>query len=718
MKIMNHNLQTVEQQNVCSFSRLFQPRGIAVVGASANLSRIGGQPIRALIAAGYAGGIYPVNPKYQEIAGMRCYASVSDIDGACDLAVVAVPAAAVPNAVRTCGAKGIPFAIVLSGGFKEADKGGRDIEQDLKRAACESGVRVIGPNCQGMLIVPERVYATFGAPAGETDLRPGGVSMVFQSGGFGFSVVMMCEALGIGFRHCISIGNEADVTTPELLNAFVDDPRTQLACAYIEGVSDGRALMQVGEKSLRVDKPVLIWKGGKTDAGARAAASHTANMTGRYDVYRAAFRQSGIIEVNDVEEMADLYRVFAGGRKPAGRGVGVLGISGGSGVVFADTATQLGLTLPQFSADTAQTLARVVPTFGSTANPADITADIFNNISSFTEAVEVVLRDPEVHQLAILLASLPGSLALDAVNAIVTAASKSDKPVLVGWSARRHRAEEAYRVLEDAQIPIIPTPVRIARVSAALAVYAETQRKHLEHRATPPVGIKPAIALPARAGTLSEVDSKRILAAHGVPVTRDVLVRPGEDPAVVAGAFSFPVAVKIVSPDIPHKTEVGGVRLDIPDASALRTAVDEIHKSARHAAPRARIDGVIVSEMIIDGVETLVGAVTDPTFGPTVAFGLGGIFTEVLHDVTYRVAPFDLDTAHEMIRELRGRKILDGSRGRPALDVEALAQALVDVSNMAWAMRDRIQELDINPLFVRPKGMGVVALDGLVVLRG
>jgi acyl-CoA synthetase (NDP forming) len=696
---------------------MFHPRGIAVIGASVDPARIGGQPIQALVTAGYAGRIYPVNPKYDEVAGLRCYATVEQIDGPCDLALIALPAVSVPQVIRSCGAASIPHAIVLSGGFKETGDAGRTLEFELQRAARESRVRVLGPNCQGMVVVADRVYATFGAPAGQTDLRAGSVSMAFQSGGFGFSVALLCEELGVGFRYCVSTGNEADIATPELIETFVDDPQTRIVCAYIEGISDGRALMRAAGKALDAGKPLLIWKGGKTAVGASAAASHTASMTGSYAVYRAAFRQSGVLEVTDAEELVDLYRVF--GQEdclPAGHRIGVLGISGGAAIVFADTAVESGLVLPAFGDDTAASLARIVPAFGSCTNPADITADIFNDISRFKEAVRVVLRDPQIDQLCVLLASLPGEPALAAAKAIASVAEGADKPVLVGWSARRHRAQAAYDVLERARVPIIQTPVRLARAAGALSRYAQARRARRRFDA-PATAAAAHIEFPHRTGTLPEPDSKRLLAAYGIPISRDAIVPVGGDPVVTARALSFPLAVKVVSSDIPHKTDVGAVRLGVPDAAALRIAFDDVLCNATRAVPDACIEGVMLSEMVTEGLEMLVGVVSDPNFGPVVAVGFGGTLTEVLRDLTYRVAPFDLEVASEMISELRGSAVLRGVRGAPPCDVDALARALVSVSQMAWELRERLQELDINPLFVRPEGMGVVAADGLAVLR-
>jgi len=697
-----------------SFERLFHPRGIAIIGASADLARISGQPIKALKNSGYAGGIYPINPKYKELHGFACYPDVGSITGPCDLALVAVPAPAVAQAIRDCGKAGIPFAVVLTAGFRETGAEGRKLEAELKETVAQSGVRMVGPNCQGMLSVESRVWTVFGSVADETELRAGTVSCAFQSGGFGYAVVNLAEAQGVGFRYCVSSGNEVDITTPELLSAFLDDPGTSLAFAYLEGTPDARRLLEIGRKSLETGKPILIWKAGATDAGVKAAASHTASMTGSYDLYRAAMRQAGLIEVDDVEPIVDIAKLFAQGRLPAGNSIGVLSISGGSGVVFADAAVRGGLTLPSFAPETLARMRKLVPAFGSPQNPADITAAVFNDTSLFSRTLEVVLEDPGLDQLAILIASISGVRAAESARAIAAAAAKTGKPVHVAWSGRHAKSEEAQAAFDAARVPYVTTPVRLARAAAVLARFAADRRRLLP-RQTPRVVAAEGTALPEGAVTLNEAESKALLRAYGVPVVAEAFVPAGADVAAAASGLEAPYAVKVVSRDVPHKTEAGGVRLGVA-REALAEAAAAVVANAARAVPGARIEGVLVSEMAA-GLETLIGVINDEAFGPTVALGLGGVLTEVLKDVTYRVAPFDIETAREMIAELRGARLLEGYRGKPAADREALAEALVAVSNMAAALAPRLKELDINPVFVRPAGQGVAAADALVVLR-
>lgn len=697
-----------------SLERLFHPRGIAIIGASADLTRIGGHPIKALKKAEYKGGIYPINPKYPELHGFTCYPDVLALKEPCDLAIVAVPAPGVAKAVRDCGKAKIPFAVVLTAGFRETGEEGRKLEAELKKAVAESGVRIVGPNCQGMLSIQSRVWAAFGSVADETDFRAGSVSCAFQSGGFGYAVVNLAEAQGVGFRYTVSSGNETDIAMPELLSAFLDDPGTSLAFAYLEGTPDARKLLEVGRKSMETGKPVLIWKAGTTDAGIKAAASHTANMTGSYDLYRAALRQSGIIEVDDVEPIVDLAKLFGQGRLPKGNTVGVLSISGGSGVVFADAAVRGGLTLPPFSPETFARLREMIPAFGSPQNPADITAALFNDKTLFARTLDVVLNDPGLDQLVVLIASISGPSAAHACEMIAAAAAKTDKPVSVQWSGRQAKSEEAAKALAAANVPFTTTPVRLARAAAILARFAADRRRLLP-RKTPAVPKPTGVELPAGAVTLNEAESKAVLRAFGVQVVSEVFVPAGADAEKAAKGMEGPFAVKVVSRDVPHKTEAGGVKLGVP-RQGLAEAAKTVSDNARKHVPGANIEGVLVSEMA-QGLETLIGVINDEAFGPVVALGLGGILTEVLKDVVYRVAPFDLETAREMIGELRGARLFEGYRGQAAADKEALAQALVAVSGMAAALAPRLSELDINPVFVRPAGKGVAAADALVVLK-
>ena len=719
MKLDEPDDRTMPAQNKTTsaqFERLFNPRAIAVIGATPDPARPGGQCIHALQEYGYAGGIYPVNPKYADVGGARCYASLSDIGTPVDIAVIALPAAAAVDMVKTCGERGIPYVVVLGGGFRETGPEGAQLQARMVANAHLHGTRVVGPNCLGISNVHQRVFAAFGSLARPPLHKPGPVSMVMQSGGFGNSLSFRCAEAGIGFRIMIASGNEADLTAPELIDALIDDAHTQVILAYLEGVSDGRELMRVGRRALAAGKPILIWKAGNSRQGARAAATHTANMTGEYDIWRAAFKQCGIIEVRDTEAAADYIKVFLTRRTPRGRNVAVVSPSGGSAVAFADAADEYGLTLAQPSEHTRRTLRALMPAAVSVENPIDLAVSGINEKSrhAFAQTIEAIADDVSIDQVCVMFPTLLETTMKPGASVVAEVAARTDKPMLV-FSAMPHAlVPQALRILADANIPVIPSPVRLARAASVLADYAASR----ERSTGSVLQMAAKIEMPSTLGALDEAASKHLLACAGVPVTRDVVLPVHNGiPVAVPTGIQFPVAVKILSPDIAHKSDVGGVELDIRDHAALKDAAQRVVENALRAQPSARIDGVLVCEMITDAVEMIVGVVNDSVFGPVVLLGMGGVLAEAMRDVTYGVAPFDEREAQRMIAELRAARILGGFRGKPACDVDALAAALRTISIFAWQHRERIAELDINPLMVRPAGKGVVAADTLVVLR-
>lgn len=700
-----------------AFERLFNPRGIAVIGASADPTRAGGQTIDALKRHGFRGGVYPINPKYDEIAGYRCYPSLKALDQPCDIAVIALPAAHVAQMVKECGECRIPYGVVLGGGFREVGAEGLAREQAMAAAARAGNVRLIGPNCLGLVNVPTKAYAAFGSLTREPNLQPGPVSAVIQSGGFGNSLVIRCALAGVGFQTVVTSGNEADISAPELIEAYVDDPNTRIILTYLEGIGDGRRFVAAAQRALAAGKPIIAWKAGNTKQGTRAAASHTANLTGNYDVFRAAFRQCGVIEVHDVDEAADFALCLMSGRRARGRNVAVMGGSGGSAVVFADTADEVRLALAQPSAETMAVLRANLPSVASLENPIDYAAGFPRpgDEPKLLATLDAVLADDNIHQLGMLYATVLGNTLKLSAAVLAEAAAKSDKPILA-FSVQPHEfAPEGHDILKAAGIPSLPSPSRVARAMGMMSDYAEARARCAVPQAVPAAPSTPA-PLPDDAVTLDERESKNVIAHYGVPVTRDVLLAPGRL-AQAAKEARFPVAAKVLSRDIAHKTDIGAVQLGVRDAEELARVAASLLAKARTACPQASVSGVLACEMVYDALETIVGVLNDPVFGPVVAFGIGGIFAESMRDVTFRLAPFGIETAREMISELRGSRLFEAARGKPARDTEALAATLARVSVMAWSLRERIAEVDINPLLVRAEGQGVVAADALVVLR-
>jgi acetyltransferase len=699
-----------------SFERLFDPRGIAIVGASGDVTRFGGQTVRALNTSGYAGGVFPVNPKYAEIDGRRCYASIAKIDGPCDLAVIALPAAQVPAAVRQCGQQGIRFAVVLGGGFREMGEQGARLEADMLRAAREESVRLVGPNCIGLVNVHARVIAAFGSMTRPPKLQPGPVSVAVQSGGFGMSVVIRAAMRSVGFRHIVASGSESDITMPELIDAYVDDPETRTIFAYIEGVANGRALMAALRRALVAGKPVVIWKGGKTGQGARAAQSHTANLTSTYDIYRTALRQCGAVEVSDADQAVDFLLAYAPQRLPGGRNVAVVTNTGGSAVVFCDAADSAKLTLATLSEATRSQLKSLLPPLAAVDNPIDTTAGYPRpeHEANFRSAFEAILTDPDVHQLCVLFGTIMGPTFELSARVLADAAGQCTKPV-TGFSAVPCEISSVgHEHLQRAGIALFDSLTRAAGTMGLLADYAEARRGVASADSLSATFDLPA--LPVGPCTLDEHESKRVLAAAGIPVTADRVLAL-EPEAASLRSLAYPVVLKILSPDIVHKSDIGAVRLGIGGADALAQAAAEMLARVRESAPGAQLSGLLACEMVTDGVETIVGALNDESFGPVITFGMGGVLAETLRDVSYRIAPFGIEAAHAMISELRAHEVFKGVRGRPPCDVAALAHALVRISELAWTMRDRLAELDVNPLLVRPRGRGVAVADALLILR-
>ena len=634
------------------FKHLFEPRSIAVVGVSDDAGRPGSQAVRALLKYGYRGEIFPVNPKYREFEGLRCYGSVAEIGEDIDLVVIGVPAQGVLPVLEMCAAKRVPFAVVLSGGFRESGPEGIEREQRMLAIARLSGMRIIGPNCLGFANVHSNVYAAFGSITREPKLAPGSVSLVTQSGGFGYSIALACSEAGIGFRHVIATGNESNVDTVELVDALLDDAGTRCIVAYIEGARDGRALLDVGRRALAAGKPLLLWKAGVTEQGARAAASHTASMTGSYDFYQALFKQTGIVEIKEIHEAVDYLKALAAGKYPTGRGVAVMGVSGGSAIVFADSGEREGLQLCELGEETRQRLAKVVPDIGAVHNPIDLTAGYFSagNQQKLETAVRAVLDDSNVASVCVNIATTGKAGSLAAAEVLSRVAQTSHKPIVVFSSAPSTETGDALRLFAESKIPVLPSPSRAAKAIAMLARYGEALARANSVSAkqgTYEAGLRPSDLLRAKTakGSLSEADSKAVLASIGIPVTKDVLVK-GLDKAVV-DRMTPPFVVKIVSADIPHKTEVGGVKVGIQSHAELDAAIREVLENARHHRPDARIDGVLVSEMVRGGFELIAGVVNDIVFGPVVVVGAGGIYAELLSDSACRLAPFDEETARD-----------------------------------------------------------------------
>jgi len=693
-------------------SRLFNPRSIVVVGASEDAKTIGGQPMKFLVEFGYKGKLFPVNPKRDSINGMKCYASVSDLPEACDVALVAVGAKFVPGVIEECGKKGIPFAVVMSAGFREVGGEGIELERQLEEAIKKSGVRMIGPNGLGVMGLKNSVYMGFGNGFQYNERPIGPVALVTQSGGFGFTMVSGAEQVGLGFSYIVSAGNSTDLNTLDLIDYWLDCDDVKVIAAFIEGIADGQRMVAIGQRALEVGKPIIVWKAGNSKSGSKAAASHTASLAASYDLYKAAFKAGGFIEVKDYDDLVDIARAFGPGKLPAGRRLGVVTGSGGAGVVVADRAEEAGMELPELSPATLTELGSFLPAFASKANPLDISgAPSKDGRSASNRALQILLDDENIDQV-ILRSKQSTNTPKDAAD-FISIVKGTPKPVYVAMQADPD--PDVMNLFRENDVPFHITPPRAAYAAGALSDFAERRRRYLAANKNEPRPVaKQDLKWPAGEATLSEHAAKAVLKAYGIPVVGEALMSLEEVRALKAAPFPFPLAVKINSADIPHKTEAGGVKLGINSVEELKAAAEAVTTNALAYKPGAKLEGVLVQQMA-GGLEVIVGGLNDACFGPTVVFGLGGIFAEVLKDVTYRFAPFGVEAAREMVQEIKGAIVMNGYRGKEKLDIEALAQTLSRVSWLLHDHKDRIAEMDINPLFMTPKS--ITAADALITLK-
>jgi acetyltransferase len=710
--MMSRNLDG-DTSGIASF---YDPGSIAIIGASGHPKKPGGRPLVALQKRGYAGSVYPVNPRYDEIAGLKCYPTLLEIPGDVDMAIVSVPARSVPEVLEQCGAKGVKAVVMFSGGFAEVGAEGEALQRKIAALASENDFRLLGPNCLGLINLSNSVMASF---AHIVDLEPvqGTLGLVTQSGAFGAMIYAEATAAGVGVSSFTSVGNEADAEFADFVAYLLDDSGTEVIGGYLEGARDGDKLRQVAEKALRVGKPIVMLKVGRTAAGARAASSHTGSLAGDDQIYGAFFRQMGIVRIEALSELTSFAIVHRGGRSFRGRRIAILSGSGGYGVMVADKCESLGLSVPELAPATRKELRRFLPTFGSARNPIDLTAQAAMDSSMLGNCLRALAADDDIDViLAHALFQEPNGMKL--AQELIEIYESTSKAIVIMTHVRAHAGLESdcIALLGQAGIPVLSDGLGAATAVAKLAWYQErVERAKSRNSGSPePEAVATGdVAAALRApGGLSEHASKQILARYGVPITREAPAASADAAVQRACELGYPVALKLQSAAIAHKTEAGGVRLNLASDDAVRSAYAEIVANARRFAPEADIEGVLVQEMLEDGVEVIIGATKDPVFGHAIMFGLGGIFVEALRDVSFRIAPLTRRDAEEMIAEIKGHRVLRSVRGRPPVDLEAIADAILGVSRLVTDHRDDIEELDVNPLVVFEKG--AKAADALI----
>ncbi len=707
-------MATWSDAQMSSIDSMLNPKSVAVVGATPRM-QYGGRFLNAMLKARDRVNIYPVNPRYDEIMGIQSYPSVSDLPESPDLVGIVVPYHQVLSILQESHAKGARSAIVISAGFSERDVDDRrDLQGEVGAFARESGLRICGPNCLGVANVQADIWPS--ASSRGSDGLSGPIGLVCQSGASAFGPFLTrAVEEGIGLSHIISTGNEADLDFCDFARYLLDQDSVKVIAGFVEGFKDARKLVEVAKVAAERGKPIVLIKIGRSDLGSRAARSHTAALTGSDALYDEIFAQYGITRVQDYDELLEVSQLLAHTGKPAQPGVAVVSHSGGISSLTADMCGQAGLDLPPLTDEARDGINEVLKGFGWAANPSDVTG--FANSDSFPEIMRYMSEQPQIGTLVVASAGSDTQ-----AEQVIAQRDNSERGLAFLWTGTRS-ASAGLSKLKEARIPIFYVPDKLALGLKTLLGYHEWQNNRVSEGFASNTAITEEQrqlieALGQEKGlSLSEYKSKQLISGWGVPITREKLAQDASGAVLAAEEIGYPVALKVDSPDILHKTEAGVIRLGLSDAAQVTSAYDEIMSSAGRAHPGAQINGALVQEMVAGGVEVIVGVSYDDQLGPVLLFGTGGVMVEVYNDVALRHCPINRSQALEMINQVKGSRLLKGFRGAPAADVDALADVLVGVSQMAAQLEGTLSEMDINPLMVLPAGQGVKAVDALALLR-
>ncbi|NGM19655.1 acetate--CoA ligase family protein [Roseomonas stagni] len=697
--------------------RFFAPKAVALLGATEDLRKFGGRCLRQMLDFGFSGDVFPVNPNRETVFGRPCFPNLAALPARPDHVGIVLPARACIEAVAECGRLGIPFATVFSAGFGELPGEETQAAQaELVRVARAGGVRIMGPNCNGLINFTDGFALTSTATISGPRRPAGDIGVVGQSGGAAqVNVMWRAQEMGLGISCQVSSGNDADMDILDYAGFMLEDAHTRVVLMLAERIKDGARLRLLAARAAELEKPIALVKFGRTEAGARAAASHTGAITGSDAVFDAAARQLGLIRVNDARELYEVAMLLRRRQRPAGHGAAALAVSGGNLVALTDQAAGLGIAFPPYAAETAAKLRTLIPGFAAVNNPTDLSAGAIGSKDTFANAARIMLEDPAVDALVPVITIAPN----DDIRAITALSEEADKPVAILWTGRSAAdptltpevlVREGHAVFRD--------PLPCAQALARSMDWAAFLRRRSAPAARPEgldAARARALLAAAPAGALSEAASRAVLACYGLHGPREDVARTAEDAVAQAARIASPVALKILSPDIPHKTEAGGVLLGVQGEDAVRSGVAAILASARAYAPAARIEGVLVQEMVTGGQEMLLGVTRDPSFGPVLTIGFGGTLVEVLRDVTFRLPPISVAEATEALESLRLAPLLHGHRGAPACDIAALADAIARFSWLATDLGDLVAEIDVNPIAVLPQSVRV--LDALIVTR-
>jgi acetyltransferase len=700
--------------------RLIDPKVVAVVGASETRGSFGERTLSNMSA--FTGKVFAINPKYQSLLGRPCVPSLADLPESPDCVVLCVARQMVEGMIEAAAAVKAGGVIVYASGFAETAKPDRiEAQQRLIDLALRTGVRVVGPNCVGLANTSSAAGLNFMPDYAAMGHRRGPIGIVSQSGALGYTVLQGMER-GIGFSHYLAAGNSCDVDVCDFISYLAEDDDTRSIVCLLEGVKDGARFLQAARKARDAGKALVVYKTGNSETSSKAAMSHTGTMVGSAVAYKTAIEETGAIAVDDLEAVLETASFFAKTRAPAnGRGVGILSTSGGAAVICADKAEVHGVALPALEQKTAKALHEVVPDFGSVANPSDLTAEVLKTSETFGFCLDAFMNDSGFSALVMPMIFAHASSSGARAPTIVEAAARTDRPLAVVWMNEWYQGPGSEVLDADPRVCMFRSADRCFATLRAWCDWHErrTDKPASAARRSPPSAEPAARAILSSArdrGTaLSETDSKRILACYGIAIPREIVARDPEQAAAAAGKIGGPVAIKIVSPDILHKTEAGGVRLGLSTPENVREAARNILASAARYAPQARIDGISVQQMAPAGVEIVLGVKNDRQFGPLVAAGLGGIMVELLGDTAVRLAPIGEPAARAMLGSLKSHALLTGFRGKPGVDVDSLVDTICRLSELAHDLRDVVDQIDVNPVIA--SAGGVMAADALIVCQ-
>jgi acetyl coenzyme A synthetase (ADP forming)-like protein len=688
------------------------PQAVAVIGASRTPGKLGHSVLQNIIQHGYKGAVYPINPRAGEILGLTCYSSVLAVPGPVDLAIILVPSKDVAGALAECGEKGVKGAVVISAGFREVGAEGWQRERKIVDIARHYNLRLVGPNCLGIVDTVASLNASF---VSRMPAR-GSISFLSQSGALSTSILDMALAEGVGFSRFISFGNKADVDENDFITAWRSDPHTKVIMAYLEGIEDGVEFMRIASQVSR-EKPIIAIKSGTTDAGARAVSSHTGTLAGSERAYEAAFRQSGVIRARSVQELFDYSIAFA--RQPLlpNDRIAIVTNAGGPGIMAADACEHADLQLASLDSETMDRLRRVLPAAASVLNPIDLLGDASAELYGL--ALQAVVSDPNVGGVLVILTPQATTQVEETARIVGQLSQGSDKSIL-GCFMGRETVEPGIKLLNRYRVPNYPVPERAVAAMAAMMEHRRWRERSPRQPETFAVdrGRVRAILRQVRAEgrvAIGDVETREIMEAYGIPTPRTFLARTPDEAVHFAGEIGLPVVLKIASPDILHKTDVGGVKLNVMSLDEVRDAFDAVTYRAGRYVPDAEIWGCLVQEMVPGGKEVIVGMNCDPHFGPLMIFGLGGIYAEISRDQVFRLAPLDRRDAKEMVSEIKAHDLLRGVRGERPSDLEGLIEALLRLSQLATDFPE-ILEFDINPLKIFEVGQGLIGIDMRLVL--